>query len=115
LAVGFGCLALAVWQYPKYSWPINNIVMIILAARGAIISLYSSDSTPEKIDSLLYINMAVLVFFGGTGFTYLIIPSLIASKQIAIIKIFWSFVGVLNIVAYLLIAIGLWKSRKILS
>ncbi len=100
---------------PKYSRLVYNIVMVILATRSVIINLFSEGSSPVKMESLLFFNLAILVFFGGTGFTYLVVPALLDVRQYEIIRILWFSAWVLNLVAYTLITIGLWKARKILS
>lgn len=100
-----------IWNYPNIPRAIEALILILFS----LIYFYKVliESKIEKLmnDSIIWINLAVLIYFSG-NFVYHILFNMILEYSRETAKTIGNLFTILNIIYYILITIGFWKERK---
>jgi hypothetical protein len=95
----------------RFSWAINNIIMVVFA----LLSLYKLLQTPKydfiQKESLFWLNISFLLAFGCTTFIFLVSP-LAGDVNNPDTYIFIDYLlKIINIASYITASIGLWTAN----
>lgn len=99
------------FSYPSVPGALSALILVSFA-----ILLFTNIMRESKIQaledsSLIWINSAVLLYFAGNFFFYTLYNFILSNSHQFLIQII-DFFRILNVIFYVLIAIGLWKAGK---
>jgi hypothetical protein len=98
-------------DYPSISGAVSALLLVSFA-----ILLYANIMREGKIkvlsdSSLIWINSAILIYYSGNFFFYILFNFILHYSREFLIKTL-NFFAVLNIIFYIMLAVGLYKARK---
>lgn len=95
-----------IFEFNSYARGLEALLLIILS----LLCFYKISISPQDTGGIPWINAGILVYFSG-GLTLFILSNYILPFSNSINTLIWAIHSFLSIFLYIVISIGLWKSR----
>ena len=98
-------------DYPNFASAIENLILIVLSV--LLFSKIMIEARLKKLskEPLIWFNSAILIYF-ASNFFFNIIYNTILEFSMFFLKQIANFYNIMNVLFYLLIAIGFWNVKK---
>jgi hypothetical protein len=96
----------SLYEFNSYARGFEALLLIILSLLG----FYKISTSSGDSGGIPWINAGILVYFSG-GLTLFILSNYILPFSNAVNTLIWAIHSFLSIFLYVVISIGLWKSR----
>ncbi len=110
-SIGNAFFIQSIWDYPSVPSSIKALIIIIFS-----ILYFHKTMVEAKIEKLfheplIWINTAILFYFTGTLFFYILF-NINLEFSVPFTKVTIFYLKISNVLLYILVSIGFWKSKK---